>query len=150
MIFGKQIAYFQSFDDVLNDELQKAISSFGFVIKDYVVNKQLFQKGIDGDGNKLRGYKRITIQLKRAKGQPTDRTTLRDEGTFHASIEVRAYEDSFEVSSNVSYDKYLIDPSESYYAYGYHVLKPTKENMTEFFKTFVIPQLRKTIQEGLR
>lgn len=150
MIFEKQIAFVNSFEGILNDEIEKAVQSFGFVIKDYVINKQLFRAGVDGTGKKLRGYKRTTIRLKIATGQPSDRTTLRQDGSFYASIQINAYNDSFEVASNVSYDKYLLDPNESYLAYGYEAITPSKENMKEFFDKYVIPSFKKTITESLK
>lgn len=149
-MFEKQIQFIADFDTVLNNEIQKTIEAFGFVVKDYVVNKQLFQKGVDGNGKKLRGYKRITIQLKKAKGQPTDRTTLRDDGSFHASIQINAYKDSFEITSNVVYDKYLLDPAESRNAYGFDAIKPSADNMKEFFENYLMPNLKKTIQEAFK
>lgn len=44
---------------------------------------QLFSKGIDAQGNDLGEYSEFTKDIKRAKGQPTDRITLRDEEWFH-------------------------------------------------------------------
>lgn len=44
-------------------------------------------KGLDSDGQVIGpSYRPLTISIKRAKGQPTDRVTLKDTGDFHASF----------------------------------------------------------------
>lgn len=58
-------------------------------ILDYIREKQLFEKGIDGNGNKLTPeYKPFTIAIKRQKGQPTDRVTLEDTGSFYKGFDL--------------------------------------------------------------
>lgn len=53
-----------------------------------VTQKQLFE-GLDGDGNEITpGYSEITVIIKQAKGQPTDRVTLKDTGEFYNSFDV--------------------------------------------------------------
>jgi hypothetical protein len=54
---------------------------------------QLFEDGIDSQGRRLedvRGsfYANFTIQEKIAKGQPTDRITLKDSGQFYKSFRI--------------------------------------------------------------
>lgn len=57
---------------------------------------QLFDKGVDSKGRLLDeiggGYSPYTIELKKAKGQPTDRVTLKDTGDFYRSF--KAFLDS--------------------------------------------------------
>jgi hypothetical protein len=136
-IFDDQIAFIDKFENDLFLVVQGSIEQFGFVIKDFIVNKQLFQKGIDGDGEKLPGYKRTTIRIKLSKGQPVDRTTLHDTEKFVGSIVIDAFDDRFEVGSNVSYDKFIVK------RYGKNVLKPTQENFEEFLKVYFLPKLKK-------
>lgn len=55
--------------------------------------KQLFEKGVNSNGEDLaqvrgRGYSPTTVALKKAKGQPTDRVTLKDTGEFYRSWKV--------------------------------------------------------------
>ena len=52
------------------------------VILDYIREKQLFEKGIDGKGNRLLEYKPFTIAIKKSKGEVYNRTTLHDTGSF--------------------------------------------------------------------
>lgn len=48
---------------------------------------QLQNSGTDNQSRVIRpAYTRRTVQIKRAKGQPTNRVTLRDTGDFHDSI----------------------------------------------------------------
>lgn len=56
---------------------------------DLVTENQL-QKGIDGEGAKIQpAYTPFTVKIKRLKGQPTNRVTLKDEGDFYDSIDLR-------------------------------------------------------------
>lgn len=65
-------------------------------IIDLNIEDQLFQKGIGSDGQAITpGYSPLTISIKRQKGQPTDRVTLRDTGEFHRSFEIRYGNDAF-------------------------------------------------------
>lgn len=50
---------------------------------DYNTESQLYERGIDADGKSLGEYSPVTIEIKKVKGQPTDRVTLKDEGDFH-------------------------------------------------------------------
>ena len=56
---------------------------------------QLYNHGIDSDGKKLmneRGlnaYSPKTVEIKKEKGQPTDRITLLDTGEFYASFKCK-------------------------------------------------------------
>tara|TARA_R110000851_G_scaffold108617_1_gene230034 strand:- start:19199 stop:19642 length:444 start_codon:yes stop_codon:yes gene_type:complete len=138
-IFQKQQRFVGALEKTLMAELERTINEFGFVLKDFVTNKQLFREGIDGDGEKLEGYKRTTIRIKLRKGDPVDRTTLRDEGDFHNSITIDAFPERFEVSSNVTHDKYIIE------RYGSSVLKITNENFREFMENYFIQNLKKQI-----
>lgn len=62
-------------------------------------NEQLYRKGQDAKGMKLRPYTRKTIEIKRAKGQPTNRTTLRDTKDFHNKFYIEYGQDEFEIKS---------------------------------------------------
>ena len=42
-------------------------------------------------------YRAFTIRKKIEKGQPIDRVTLEDEGDYHNSLRIRAYENKFEI-----------------------------------------------------
>ena len=131
MLFEKQIAFLKTFEALINRQLQQTIQQNNMILKDVLINQQLFEKGIDGKGKKLEAYKRTTIRMKISKGQPVDRTTLKDEGDFHASVEIQADSQSFTISSDVSHDKYIVK------RYGKDVLRITDENIKEFMLKYV-------------
>ena len=69
-------------------------------ILDYNTEEQLYLLGQDSTGAKLPGpYRPLTIEIKRAKGQPTDRITLRDTGDFHESFRIDWQETEFKIQA---------------------------------------------------
>lgn len=142
-VFERQIKFIDDLEKGMFQTFQRTIESFDYVLKDFIVNKQLFQRGIDGEGKKLAGYARTTIRMKLRKGQPVDRTTLRDKEEFHASITIDAFSDRFEVTSNVTYDKWIVK------RYGVNVLKITDNYMNEFLRNYFIPNLRTYVNSKL-
>lgn len=143
-IFTDQKEFLIEFREVkIYESLRDAINDFGLVLKDLIVTKQLYELGIDGNSKKLRGYSRRTIKLKISKKQPTDRTTLHDSEDFVRSINIDSYDDRFEISSNVSYDKYIIKN------YGEDVLSPTNENMKDFMLQYFIPKLKEYVDSKI-
>lgn len=135
-MFDAQLQFIDQFENNLFKEFEKAVNEFDFVMKDYIVNKQLFRRGIDGNEKRLTGYVRTTIRIKRAKGDPTDRTTLRDSGDFYAHIEVTGTPQYFVISSDVPYDENIIR------RYGKDVLKISNENMYDFMTNYFLPNLK--------
>ena len=144
-IFSKQIEFLRKTkDELLFSSLQEVFGQFDFVVKDFIVNKQLFREGIDGKGTKLEAYKRSTIRIKLTKQQPVNRTTLHDSERFVDSIVIDSFTDRFEVKSDVIYDKYIIEK------YGIDVLRPTSENLEEFLINFYLPAIKEKIQQELK
>lgn len=72
----------------LPKEAKKIAEKYKEQILDYIRENQLFEQGIDGNGNKLLDYKPFTIAIKQQKGQPTDRTTLNDTGSFYRGFDL--------------------------------------------------------------
>lgn len=150
MLFQNQLNFIDELQDSVFSTLQETIIDNDFVITDFITEKQLYEKGIDGTGNPIKnqqtgrlGYTRTTIRIKKAKGQPTDRITTRDENKFHPSINIDAYPDRFEVSSNVGYAKYLIK------RYGENIIRPTTSNMRKFFLEYFIPEFKRQTNDKL-
>ena len=135
-IFQRQIDFVNNLEAQLFESLRATFNQFGFVVIDIVTEKQLFDRGIDGNLERLPeysdSYKRIKIKL----GQPSDRTTLRDTGSFYASLEIRAFADRYEISSDVKHETYLIE------RYGDDIYKPTNRKLTEFLTNFYLPILK--------
>lgn len=140
-MFEAQIAFVDKLPDIVNAGIRAAFEQHGFVIKEYITQKQLYALGEDGNKVRLKGYTRHTIRLKIAKGQPADRTTLKDRGYFYANITVDANNIGFIVNSNVKYDVHLRK------RYGKAIYIPSTDNMEEFTKNYVIPTIREKILE---
>lgn len=71
----------------LNQEVAKIILKFEKQIVDLVRLQQLFERGIDGDGNKITPeYMPFTVAVKRIKGDTSDHVTLFDEGNLFKSF----------------------------------------------------------------
>jgi hypothetical protein len=65
---------------------------------------QLYDKGQDSEGTLLSAiggsYSPVTIEIKRAKGQPFDRVTLKDTGDFYKSFRVIPFKGGFEITAD--------------------------------------------------
>lgn len=80
----------------LPDVVLESVKDNEAAILDLNVEDQLFQQGIDSEGQAITpGYAPLTISIKRQKGQPTDRVTLRDTGYFHRSFQISYGNDAF-------------------------------------------------------
>ena len=143
-IFSDQIQTISNIQErIVFESFKQSISQHGLVLKDFIVSDQLYKEGIDGEGKKLLGYTRTTIRIKISKGQPVDRTTLHDQEDFVNSIIVDDKEDEFEISSDVSHDKYIIKK------YGKNVLAPTQENMKKFMELYFIPKFKENVNNEI-
>jgi hypothetical protein len=139
VLFSKQMKFIDDLESQMFEVLKNSINTNQTTVQNYVIDKQLYDKGQDGNEKRLKGYTRTTIRYKIAKGQPADRTTLKDKGYFHASVNIDAFDDRFEISSDVGYAKYLIK------RYGKSIMKPSLPNMKEFFNKYFIPNLKTKI-----
>lgn len=107
-------------------------------ITDYITNIQLFKEGEDGLGNKLQEYTPFTKLLKQEKGQPFDRTTLKDTGQFYASFRV--------VVNNAGEVKVIAnDVNDLTEKYGKNILTLSYEGIEE-----IKPQIIKLSQRYIR
>lgn len=73
---------------------------FTKLITDLNTESQLYDKGIDRDGNSLGEYSAYTIIKKEEKGQPTDHVTLKDTGDFYHSFKVVFIDGSLVIFTN--------------------------------------------------
>lgn len=87
---------------------------------------QLEEEGIDSLGRKLGDYAPSTIAYKRRKGQRYDHVTLKDEGDFYNSfnVKVNVNEIIIDADDSSKYNKPLFE------VWGVDVLGLTDENMT--------------------
>lgn len=144
-MFNDQIKFIDSIDGMLNNALETVINQNSDGLKSLLVDIQMYEKGQDGTGKKLRPYSRYTIRYKISKGQPKDRTTLRDSGDFHASIQVTAYKDFYEVSSNVPHDTILTNSKN----YGKNILRINPDDFINFIQEYFITELKRNVNDRL-
>jgi len=69
-------------------------------VLDANTQEQLFEKGETATGAPVEpGYRPFTVSIKRQKGQPTNRVTLRDTGDFHDSFFVNYGDNYFAIGA---------------------------------------------------
>ena len=111
---------------------------------DIITDDQLFDKGIDGDGNQLPlPYAPFTIDIKKALGQPVNRITLKDTGAFY---------DGF--FGNVKGDDIIIGSSDSkssqlHNDWGKSISSMTKANTEKYARENVLPILQDSLRKAL-
>ncbi len=126
MFLDKEIQQLRKIQKSLNKEAAKIAVKYKTEILDYIREKQLFEKGIDGKGNKLLEYKPFTVAIKRQKGQPTNRTTLEDTGSFYRGFDlIFTDQDAIGVFSRDEKTPELIEK------YGADIFTFTSENIKE-------------------
>lgn len=120
--FRKNVEQWQrSLPDVV---LESVKENEGQII-DLNTEEQLM-KGLDSDGQAITpGYTPFTVSIKRQKGQPTDRVTLKDEGDFHRSFKIAYGNDAFAI--------YADDPKAQKLErkYGNEIFGLTDDNLQE-------------------
>jgi len=100
----------------------------GDELKDLIIelntDAQLFQKGIDSQGQSLGEYAESTKLLKRSEGLPFDRVTLYQEGDFYKTWRVFMRNGNIAIEADGDKDdKNLFD------VYGEDVVGLTEENL---------------------
>lgn len=108
--------------------------------------EQLYDYGINSLGIRIdtyAPYSPYTVYIKKEKGQPYDRVTLRDTGDFHSSFEVIFNPASFYITATDSKTQELID------RYGENIFGLTAENRTEFTKEYVVPEVIKDLRKEI-
>ena len=99
---------------------------------------QLYERGIDATGVKIADYapyKPFTIEVKRAKGQPTDRVTLRDTGAFHKSFYLVVDTDKVTFYASDKKTAKLINK------YGGEIFGLTPPNLDTLITDYIFPAL---------
>lgn len=107
---------------------------------------QLFDQGINNLGIQIDDYQpytEYTIEIKKAKGQPTNRVTLHDEGDFANSIFVEVGNNQFEIKAADAKTAALTRK------YGRQILGLTKENIQELIWKYIFPELQKESKKYL-
>lgn len=114
--------------------MKTLLRSPGYKAKIIQLILEQHDQGIDGNNEKLKSakanfsnaYSDYTIFLKEQKGQPTDRVTLKDKGTFYASHNVLLDGEDFLITAQtLKEDNDLIE------VWGEDILMLTDENLNK-------------------
>lgn len=100
--------------------------------------EQLFEQGVNRLGVSIMDYapySPVTIAIKEAKGQPTNRVTLRDEGDFQSSFFLEVGDKEFEIKAADWKTEELIKK------YGRQILGLTDENIKILIWHYIFPDL---------
>lgn len=126
--------------------IQKIIKENEAAIIDMNAQEQLFESGENSLGVSIASYapySPITIEIKKMKGQPTNRVTLRDEGDFESSFYLVISDKQFEIKASDWKTEELVEK------YGSSILGLTKENIASLTWDYIYPELMDTIKKEL-
>ncbi len=129
--------------DNINDYIRLEVIEDEAFICDMNSENQLFEKGITREGIKINSYvpySKNTIAVKIAKGQPTNRVTLRDTGEFHASFVVYADDTKFFIDAKDWKTNKLGEK------YGEEIFGLTDENINELIWEYIYPALMNKVR----
>lgn len=107
-------------------------------IVDLNAEEQLYEQGINRLGVEIAAYapySPVTIAIKEAKGQPTNRVTLRDEGDFESSFFLEVGDKQLEIKASDFKTEDLIRK------YGRQILGLTDENIAILIWQYIYPDL---------
>lgn len=106
---------------------------------------QLYDSGETRDGKKITPeYSSITVEIKRKKGQPTNRVTLRDTFAFQSSFWVQYYPEGFEIKASDNKTERLTQK------YGEEILGLQDEMMKYLNENYYHPHLLKGLKDIIR
>ena len=112
--------------------------------KNLLLENQLFL-GIDGTGQRMQSYSPFTVEMKKSKGQPYDRTTLKDTGDFYQETYLFTKAGAkFGFSSSDWKTAKLVDK------YGEEIFHLTAENEHFLNLEIVLPLLQQWIANNLK
>ena len=126
--------------------IQKIIQENEAAIIDMNAQEQLFESGENSLGVSIASYapySPITIEIKKMKGQPTNRVTLRDEGDFESSFYLVISDKQFEIKASDWKTEELVEK------YGSSILGLTKENIASLTWDYIYPELLETFKKEL-
>lgn len=124
--------------------IQSIILENEYVITDMNSEDQLYEQGINRLGVNIMDYapySPLTIEIKKEKGQPYNRVTLRDEGDFEHSFYVEADTQQFTIKAADWKTEDLIQ------RYGRQILGLTEENKIILIWEYIYPELKAKAKE---
>lgn len=135
--------------------VERNLSSGGYTRKALEQNKekivelnveQLYDYGINSLGIQIdtyAPYSPYTVSIKKKKGQPYDRVTLRDTGDFHKSFEVVFDPSYFYITATDYKTEDLVEK------YGGNIFGLTAENKREITEKYVVPEVTKSLRRDI-
>jgi hypothetical protein len=142
--FEEELALIDSWKEIILESVKMAFKKYDFVVLDYLTNKQWFREGEKSDGKKMKPkYKAITIKLKKKKGDPYDRVTLKDTGTLYKSIDLIVGERALLMQVNVDYYAALEKK------YGSKIAGIQEKFLQEFCDNYILPLIEKNINDTI-
>lgn len=124
--------------------IQSIILENEYIITDMNSEDQLYEQGINRLGVNIMDYapySPLTIEIKKEKGQPYNRVTLRDEGDFEHSFYVEADTQQFTIKAADWKTEDLIQ------RYGRQILGLTEENKIILIWEYIYPELKAKTKE---
>lgn len=95
-----------------------------------------FDSGKDANGNQREPYKASTKRYKRAKGQPTNRVTLKDTGESYKAVKVSADNQGITVDVPTKQFNYMVKK------YGDSTIGVEPETLKKFIEQYVLPDIK--------
>ena len=135
------------FKDSLPELLEDIIMDKEDVIVSAIANDQLYRRGINGKGEKIMDYMpytATTVKIKKRKGQPTTRVTLRDTGDFHKSMFVVFDSDGFYITASDDKTQSLIEK------YGSEIFRLTDKNFNRIIRSHIRKELVKRLKQSIK
>ena len=124
--------------DNIYEVLRLAIDRHKNLFED--ANTSQLNKGLLNDNNPITPeYRTLTKSIKRLKGQPIDRVTLKDTGAFHKSITVELYADGLDFDAT---DSKTLDLEKKY---TINILGINDEDLKEILETTIIEEMQEII-----
>lgn len=127
----------ESFQNTIPELIAKTIKANEEIVVEMNSEDQLFERGVDRNNKALASrepYSKMTLEIKRQKGQPTSRVTLRDSEDFHKSFYIQYNSDGFEIRASDWKFGDLVD------RYG-PIMGLTDENLTDLLQSYILPAL---------
>ena len=99
-VISAKIAALEAWDRETERHVIAEAKAFEPEILDWNTEEQLFNLGQDATGQAITPpYRPFTVMMKRQKGQPTDRVTLKDTGAFHRSFRIAWQDTEFSIEA---------------------------------------------------
>jgi len=142
MTTDQYLASLKSVRAQIPSEFERIVDRSKEVILDFNREDQLFDRGIDSDGNKLQPYTPTTVRYKRSKGEVFNRTTLLDTGDFYKGFDLLKKPNDYSIFSRDEKSADLVEK------YG-NIFGLTKENTERVNEDVLRPQLNDFIIKSI-